>query len=30
LKKKLPRKTGIVDWLTLVSEKDDIKRFFEY
>lgn len=30
LKKKLPRKTGIVDWLTLVSEKDDIKHFFEY
>lgn len=30
LKKKKPRKTGVVDWLTLVSEKDDIKRFFEY
>jgi adenylate kinase len=30
LKKQAPRKTGVVDWLTLVSEKDDIKRFFEY
>jgi len=30
LEKKLPRRTGIVDWLTLVSEKDDIKHFFEY
>jgi adenylate kinase len=30
LKKQAPRKTGIVDWLTLVSEKDDIRRFFEY
>lgn len=30
LQKKLPRKTGVVDWLSLVSEKDDIKRFFEY
>ena len=30
LKKQVSRKTGIVDWLTLVSEKDDIKRFFEY
>lgn len=30
LKKKLPRRKGIVDWLSLVSEKDDIKRFFEY
>jgi adenylate kinase len=30
LKKQSPKKTGIVDWLALVSEKDDIKRFFEY
>ena len=30
LKKKLPRKTGIVDWLTLVSDKNDTQRFFEY
>jgi adenylate kinase len=30
LKEKLPKKTGIVDWLTLVSEKDDVRHFFEY
>jgi adenylate kinase len=30
LKKKMPRQTGVVDWLSLVSEKDDIQRFFEY
>lgn len=30
LTKKLPRRTGVVDWLTMVSENDDIKRFFEY
>ena len=30
VKKKLPRRTGIVDWLSLVAEKDDIHRFFEY
>jgi adenylate kinase len=29
LKKKRPKRTGVVDWLTLVSERDDIKRFFE-
>lgn len=30
VKRKKPRKSGVVDWLALVSEKDDIKRFFEY
>lgn len=30
LKKKLPRRTGVVDWLSLVSEENDIQRFFEY
>ena len=30
LKKQAPRKTGVVDWLALVSEKDDVKRFFDY
>ena len=30
VKKKLPRRTGIVDWLSLVAEKDDIHRFFDY
>lgn len=30
LKKKRAKKTGVVDWLALVSEKDDIQRFFNY
>ena len=30
LKKKLPRRTGVVDWLSLVSDENDIQRFFEY
>ncbi len=30
LKKQLPRRTGIVDWLSLVSDENDIQRFFEY
>jgi broad-specificity NMP kinase len=30
LKKKLPKRTGIVDWLSLVSDENDIQRFFEY
>ncbi len=30
LYKKIPRRTGVVDWLALVSERDDIQRFFEY
>jgi adenylate kinase len=30
LNKKRAKKTGIVDWLGLVSEKDDVKRFFDY
>jgi adenylate kinase len=30
LKKKLPRRKGVVDWLSIVSENDDIQRFFQY
>ena len=30
LQGKLTKKTGRVDWLSLVSEKDDVKHFFEY
>ncbi|HEX2014440.1 MAG TPA: adenylate kinase family protein [Nitrososphaera sp.] len=30
LLRKSPRRSGTVDWLALVSERDDIQKFFEY
>ncbi|HEY8140864.1 MAG TPA: AAA family ATPase [Nitrososphaera sp.] len=30
LRGKSPRGTGVVDWLALISEKDDIQKFFDY
>ena len=30
LRGKSPRHTGVVDWLALISEKDDIQKFFDY
>lgn len=30
LYKKLPSRTGIVDWLALISERGDMQRFFDY
>ncbi len=26
----LPKRTSVVDWLALISEKDDIQKFFDY
>ncbi len=30
LRRKSPKRTGVVDWLALISEKDDIQKFFDY
>lgn len=30
LRGKSPKRTGFVDWLALISEKDDIQKFFDY
>jgi adenylate kinase len=30
LRGKSPKHTGVVDWLALISEKDDIQKFFDY
>jgi adenylate kinase len=30
LRGKLPKRTGIVDWLALISERDEIQKFFDY
>jgi adenylate kinase len=30
LRGKSPKRTGIVDWLALISERDDIQKFFDY
>lgn len=27
---KSPKRTGVVDWLALISENDDIQKFFDY
>ena len=30
LRGKSPKRTGAVDWLALISERDDIQKFFDY